>query len=462
MAVYSNTPAQDWKWLFKSRTWLFKVVQGQTRNAMDAEDLLLQECKNQIERKIGWENSESWTNHDFQTLSDRIQQETGVNLSIATLKRIWGKVKYDSKPTITTLNTLAKFLGHEGWRAFRQANSGQRTNEKTMVEPTVDPPPSVPSRRKHFVRSGLIGTALCSVIVLFLIYGFNRNATPETKSYKLTSKKVVSEGVPNSVVFDYDASESTSDSIFIQQSWDERLRTQVSKDQHQHTSIYYTPGFFQAKLVVDKQIVREHNLMITSKGWLALVKLEGPVPVYFKDEDFRKGEMLSLSASTVQSKNIPFQPEPPVVSFYNVKDFGGIHTNDFKFEARVRNDYAEGAGACQFSQILLLTEGNVIVVPLSIKGCVSDIGLFFNSKGVNGKTADLSAFGADLSQWVNVKIEVKNQKGQIYINENLAYESPWNSSEKIVGMIFRFQGAGSIDHVRLASTDNEYVFEDAF
>ncbi len=442
------------------------VVQSRTRvntRIMDADDRLLQECKSQIEKKIGWENSESWTNHDFQTLSDKIQEETGVNLSIATLKRIWGKVRYDSKPTITTLNTLAKFLGLESWREFKQQQGSTVTHasrEETVKDPIVPVAPR-PMRGK-LIRSGLIGTALCSAIVLFVLYGFKGGDSAEPKSYKFSSKKVVSEGVPNSVIFDYDASQAESDSIYIQQSWDARLRTLVSKDKHQHTSIYYTPGFFQAKLVVDNEIVREHNLMITSKGWMALVKQEGPVPVYFKDDDFRKGEMLSLSAETLRAKNIPFQPELPVVSFYNVKDFGDIHTDNFIFEARVRNDYQEGSGACQFSQILLLTEGNVIVIPLSVKGCVSDIGLYFNAKGVDGKTADLSAFGCDLSQWVTVKTEVKNQKGQIYINGNLAYESPWNSSEKIVGMIFRFQGAGSIDHVRLATADDEHVFEDSF
>lgn len=430
---------------------------------MDADDLLLQECKEQIEKKLGWEDSESWTNHDFQTLSDKIQEDTGVNLSIATLKRIWGKVKYDSKPTITTLNTLAKFLGLESWREFRQkhAASSKSTGHNVVNEQQAEVQPKTKMRR-NLIRSGLIGSALCSAIVLFIIYGFKRNPSPEAKSYQFSSKKVVSEGVPNSVIFDYDASAAESDSIYIQQSWDERLRTRVSKDQHQHTSIYYTPGFFQAKLVVDNEIVREHNLMITSKGWLALVKQEGPIPVYFKNEDFRKGEMLSLSAQTLRAKNIPFQPELPVVSFYNVKDFGDIHTDNFRFEARVRNDYQEGSGACQFSQIVLLTEGNVIVIPLSIKGCVSDIGLYFNNKGIDGKTADLSAFGCDLSQWVNVRCEVKNQKGQIYINETLAYESPWDSNEKIVGMIFRFQGAGSIDHVKLATANNENIFEDSF
>ena len=105
---------------------------------MDAEDHLLQGCKDQIEKKIGWENSESWTNHDFQTLSDRIQEETGVNLSVATLKRIWGKVKYDSKPTITTLNTLAKFLGHESWREFRQKQSPSNPRSiETHAQPSV-------------------------------------------------------------------------------------------------------------------------------------------------------------------------------------------------------------------------------------------------------------------------------------------------------------------------------------
>jgi hypothetical protein len=202
--------------------------------------------------------------------------------------------------------------------------------------------------------------------------------------------------------------------------------------------------------------------LITSKGWLALVKQDGPVPVYFKDEDFRKGEMISLSPQTLRSKSIPFQPELPIVSFYNVKDFGDIHTNNFRFETRVRNDYQEGSGACQFSQIMLLTEGDVIIIPLSIKGCVSDIGMYFNGKSIDGKTADLSAFGCDLSQWVKVKAEVKNQKGQIYINETLAYESPWDSNEKIVGMIFRFQGSGSIDHVKLESINGEVKFEDAF
>ena len=78
--------------------------------------------------------------------------------------------------------------------------------------------------------------------------------------YTLSVKKVLNTGLPNSVIFDYDASKAPFDSVIIQQSWNTKLRTKVSRDQHQHTLIYYMPGFFQPKLVVGDQIVKEDDL----------------------------------------------------------------------------------------------------------------------------------------------------------------------------------------------------------
>src|SRR5688572_20921938 len=104
---------------------------------MDAEELMLQKCKNLIEARLGWDESGSWSNHDFQMLSEKIQETTGINLSVATLKRIWGKVKYESKPTITTLNTLAQFTGYENWRAFKQDHNGHGLNGSAKNDETA-------------------------------------------------------------------------------------------------------------------------------------------------------------------------------------------------------------------------------------------------------------------------------------------------------------------------------------
>ena len=82
----------------------------------DAIDICLQ----LIEQKLNWGESSNWSSYDFGKLSDIIQDKTGVMLSVTTLKRLWGKLKYDNLPSITTLNTLARFLDFKDWREFGQ------------------------------------------------------------------------------------------------------------------------------------------------------------------------------------------------------------------------------------------------------------------------------------------------------------------------------------------------------
>src|ERR1700754_1498394 len=86
-------------------------------------DSALQQCRLLIESSLGWGDAASWTNEDFNTLSESIFDKTGVRLSVSTLKRVWGKVKYDSTPTMATLNALAQYAGFEGWRPATSAAS---------------------------------------------------------------------------------------------------------------------------------------------------------------------------------------------------------------------------------------------------------------------------------------------------------------------------------------------------
>jgi hypothetical protein len=89
---------------------------------MNTVELLIEKTIKLYESHTGWGDSDDWTNQDFVTLSEKIQERTGAALSHVTLKRIWGKVKYDSLPNTHTLNTLVQFLGYENWRDFRSQN----------------------------------------------------------------------------------------------------------------------------------------------------------------------------------------------------------------------------------------------------------------------------------------------------------------------------------------------------
>lgn len=88
------------------------------------------------EAKLEWGSGDNWSTQDFEAVSIKVLEVTGINLSVTTLKRLWGKIKYESSPTVTTLNALAKFNGFENWRAFQQA---ERKDDPEVEEVIIKP-----------------------------------------------------------------------------------------------------------------------------------------------------------------------------------------------------------------------------------------------------------------------------------------------------------------------------------
>jgi hypothetical protein len=101
---------------------------------MSTVEFLIEKTIKLYESNTGWGDSDEWTNQDFVTLSEKIQERTGVALSHVTLKRVWGKVKYDSLPTTHTLDTLVQFLGYENWRDFRSQNGNGAASAITVKQ----------------------------------------------------------------------------------------------------------------------------------------------------------------------------------------------------------------------------------------------------------------------------------------------------------------------------------------
>lgn len=429
---------------------------------IEADDKTIQSCLRQIERQLGWGSGEEWSTQDFESLSKKIQEATGVTLSVATLKRIWGKIRYDSKPTVTTLNTLAQFIGYENWRTFKQHHSSNgNTNGKTNghdlknIQPTI----SHPKKRPRSVVTFIFVLILLVVAAYYILPNYIQPSTPiNPEAFQFSSKKVVDEGVPNTVIFDYDATTANeSDSVFIQQSWDKRLSTLVDRNQKQHTSIYYYPGFFAAKLRINELVVKEHNLTITTKGWVPLIE-QKPVPVYFKEADALKDGSFGLSLEQITQSNIPLQPKPPQVAYFNVSDFGEVTTKDLILETQLKNDYAEGANACQFTEIVLLFEGGGLVIPLSAKGCVSELQFM----GHDGKKSDLSILGCDFNDWVNIRVSFLEKSLKVFIADDLM-EFPISSGPvKLIGLAYKFQGTGSVKSIQVRNQEGRIYYSEDF
>ena len=431
---------------------------------MVPEEWSLSRAKELIEAKLGWGPSSGWTNKDFLELSKKIQSETGASVSHMTLKRIWGKVKYESLPNAYTLSTLVQFIGFENWRDFKTKTGSSATNSvipKESKEITTEKKPaSILQKNARFSPIFFLILVLITVAGLLILFvsGTKKNINPE--DYFFSSKQILEAGIPNSVVFDYDATKAPSDSVVIQQSWDSTLRTTVSKDQHQHTLIYYFPGFFKPKLLVNNRIVKEYNLLLKSDGWVAAIGAT-PVPVYLKKKDVISNGKMSLPVDKITEQHINLSPQAPKVSFINVQDFGEIYSDDFDFETSLKNDYREGSAVCQQTHIYLLCEGTAIGIPLCAKGCTSSLNFFFTNFTVSGKEHDLSCFGVDFNDFVKVKVKSVSGKATIFLNNKFCYQVNQEiGKSKIIGIDFVFEGTGTVDYVRLSnnkvSFDNEF------
>jgi hypothetical protein len=230
---------------------------------MNHDTEYLQLCIRLIEQKLSWRPAEEWRNYEFTELSEKILEATSVNLSATTLKRIFGKLKYESLPSSATLNALAAFLSYASWMDFK---SKQPLNKQEPGKTTTV--------RKKFLLQHRVWpmTAVAAVIIVILAFTFlsGKSIHPlrNEKEIIFTSKPLAN-GLPNSVVFNVDLKGNTPNKIVIQQSWDSTRTVTLQPGQKEATGIYYLPGYFRAKLILDGKIIKEHDLFIRSDNWMA-------------------------------------------------------------------------------------------------------------------------------------------------------------------------------------------------
>lgn len=426
---------------------------------MEKEKQLLLLCRQLIEQTLNWGDSNIWGNSDFEQLSKQIFEKTKVQLSISTLKRIWGKVRYESFPTAATLNALARFLDYTSWRDFRQHHQVNGVIEQPAAPIVTGQETIITSSKNPYKYIWLIGSFLLVLGSLYFI-SMKRKKPIDLSGVKFSSKKV-SDGLPNSVVFQYDASVFNSDSVFIQQSWDPRRRERVPGNGKQYTSIYYHPGYFLAKLIVDNQIKKESTVFIKTKGWIGIVD-HFPVPIYLSPGEIKGQGYMGISGDIMQQKLGVSVFNNTWVKFSNVREFPGIRADDFMLECTLRNTSTAGQSVCSKADLTILGAGAAIIIPIVNKGCIADIGILTGYNWISGKDHDLSAFGCDFTQFQNLKCSVKNHRLKISLNNKQIMDvEQKHSIGRVVGIRFEFEGPGQVKHYKL-ETPGAQAYEEKF
>lgn len=427
----------------QTRASWFKLKQNLRTMTMNHDTEYLQLCIRLIEQKLNWRTAVEWRNYEFTELSEKILDATNVNLSPTTLKRIFGKLKYESLPSSATLNALAAFLGYASWMDFK--------SKQPLHKPET--PKATTATGKKFLLQLKVWpmTAAAALIIVILAFTFlSSKSVHRLKNEKeiVFTSKPLADGLPNSVVFNVDLKGNKPDKIVIQQSWDSTRTVTLQPGQKEATGIYYLPGYFRAKLILDGKIIKEHDLFIRSDNWMATIDYR-PIPTYIKKEDLLLQDEMTVSENVL--KEIRTMTEPTWLTYHLVKSFGGLQGDNFTLESSIKNIFSEGPAVCKTAKIFVLCSKGAFIIPFTIPGCISDINLMANDHYLDGNSNDLSSFSADLAEWANVKVEVKNRKMTIFLNDKLIRQETYKEDAgEVVGLRFSFLGAGAVRNVKLS------------
>jgi len=230
-----------------------------------------------------------------------------------------------------------------------------------------------------------------------------------------------------------------------------RRRIAVPPNGTDYSAIYYYPGYFAAKLIVDTQVVRIHDLMITSNGWLALSEGD-PVPIYFKKEEVTRKEGIEVDSTTLARYHLSTQPAAPKVRLFYMKDFGNLSDEDFTFETTLKTAPPQGSGVCQNVQVLIQCKNDVFIIPLAAKACIGDLNLYAAGTAVSSRNADLSGFGCDLTKWTTLRVISDHRHLTFLINGKPAYSLTFpDNPTDIVGIQYRFIGTCAVKNARFTT-----------
>jgi hypothetical protein len=414
-------------------------------------------CKRLIEEKFHFENGNgTLRQRDLEYLADSIEESSGIRLSLSTLKRLWKK-DHEQTPHPSTLDALVSILGYKNWPDF-----------KLREAVTSATPVSVQQKqaRRVFTLWTILAAGLAIIVLSWLIAFRSGNQDKKRPIIKgpvsFTGSKTVSQGVPNTVIFNYNLSNVEADSFFFQQSWNNLEKVRIDSKEHSYSNIYYYPGFHRAKLIANDSIIKRFRVHITTDGWMPLVRysMTDNMPVYLKNNHPVTNGVLHSTRNDLITSNVNVDRDF-LLSYYNVREFENTHSDNFSLDTRIICDSTNTA-ACPGFQLVIICEEHIFFVTLAGIGCERNVEIKMGEEYRNGVNSDLSAFGRNLHKWQRLQVQVVNKNATVYVDEKPVYTISFkNDFGKIVGLNYSFTGTGAIDYVRLKN-GGKLVYADEF
>ncbi len=409
----------------------------------------------------GFSDVKDMRQRDHEYLCERIEERSGILISLSTIKRILNG-QYNRLPQIATLNAIASCLGYadwQGWKAAKLAGAAEVRAAEARTLVSVGREVTGQVRSKKAVKIIGAGSALLLLVVILSWSYFSRSPTRGDSTAAFAVRKTTQNAVPNTVVFSYDIDRVSGDSFFIQQSWDKNRRVRVYKNSHTLTDIYYEPGYHVAKLYANDRILKTVDVSIPTDRWFFYCKesLTRGLPAYIQtDSPIRHGILGLDRRALVANKIDPEKSQVYLTTFFPTAI--GADADNFRLTARLRLTEVRNT-ACPFIMTEVYCQRRFTYCVFTVPGCTGGISAQFGDQVVDGKNNDLSALAFEVSQWHDLEMLVRNRRVTVSIDGKAVLTKEYTSSSGLItGLGFHSNGLCEADRIRLEGLDGNTVY----
>jgi len=433
-----------------------------------ADKELVRICLEEVSKKMGYADYHALSQREYEYLCDQIEEKTGILISLSTIKRIFGG-KFERLPQTATLDALTLFIGYKGWQDFKmnKKQEASLTPALEVPEPVARQKIATPVKktsRIFFIQATSL-LILLGIGTFFFLTSIRQKETVKqeisAKDVVFSAKKMVSQGVPNSVVFSYNIDQLAGDSFFIQQSWDPSRKLPIRKYNYTQTDIYYEPGFHKAKLISNDKVLKEVEVLIPTKGWIAYTRTaKDRFPHYLNNAMVHDG-ILGITSQHLKENAINLEEER--YYYYSLyPEVLDVNSDHFTLKARVRVKTVKPT-QCPVMAVGIYGEHSTFHFPSTIPGCISEINTNFSEKFISGKTSDLSGLGGDVLNWQNIEVRVVNRQITLFMqNKKVLQEQYKEPAGQIRGIGFISNGLCEVDWVELQDSSGKIVYNNEF
>ena len=438
-------------------------MEKDSRNS-EMEKQLLRLLARKIEKHLNKGPVSEWSQRDFVALSETMEGQTKEQISVTTLKRVFGKVEYNGLPYVHTLNVLAQYIGYSHWSEFKKTELGIEEEEIEMEKPIIVPKTKL-VQDEHLVKGNLnskpkyllktLGATL-GLIIFFAMGWYSswwwikgRWLAPKTKNNiyspgKLSAEILNPDSVPVQVKFNYQGPLSDPDDLTVisfEPSLMEHFSINAAGYGHKNHS-YKEAGIYPIRIFCNRRQLSYYPFLIPSKNWNGAIFKGSKTKKFPIPESIHAG--LTIPKSKVVEAEIDTNSRYST-SYSKFKDFG-VSGDSFSFQTIIRNPQLKPELKDQLSKIIIRCANNSIQIQMAKTFPRYGFFMQVSDNYLERLVWDTQkGFILPLFDWRNIKIQTRNNICKVWIEGKLVLEKSYILPlGDVMGLEYIFVGSGEV------------------